>query len=113
MRDAHEITKSMESTPARHYIVPNADSSVGQPAMGPQKAHILRMPGISPGKDLPGLIYHRRALSTELLLGAVTGTSFFHHEEIPPAYSPGFFRWTGREHRARRTHPQEPSGVDY
>jgi hypothetical protein len=28
-------------------------------------------------KDLPRLIYHRRALSKELLLRAVTGTSFF------------------------------------
>jgi len=36
-----------------------------------------RMPGISPPKDLPRLIYHRRALSKELLLRAVTGTSFF------------------------------------
>jgi len=35
------------------------------------------MPGISPGKDLPRLVYHRRALSNELLLRAVTGTSFF------------------------------------
>jgi len=30
-----------------------------------------------PAKDLPHLIYHRRALSNELLLGALTGTSFF------------------------------------
>jgi hypothetical protein len=36
-----------------------------------------RMPGICPAKDLPRLIYHRRALSKELLLRAVTGTSFF------------------------------------
>ena len=28
-------------------------------------------------EDLPRLIYHRRALSNELLLRAVTGTSFF------------------------------------
>jgi len=27
--------------------------------------------------DLPRFIYHRRALSNELLLRAVTGTSFF------------------------------------
>ena len=27
--------------------------------------------------DLPRLIYHRRALSNELLLRALTGTSFF------------------------------------
>jgi hypothetical protein len=35
------------------------------------------MPGISLAKGLPRLIYHRRALSKELLLRAVTGTSFF------------------------------------
>jgi len=28
-------------------------------------------------KDLPRLIYHRRTLSKDLLLRAVTGTSFF------------------------------------
>src|SRR5215469_1646593 len=45
--------------------------------MGSQGAHLLRMPGISLAKGLPRPIYHRRALSNELLLRAVTGTSFF------------------------------------
>jgi len=35
------------------------------------------MPGIPVATDLPRLIYHRRAPSNELLLRAVTGTSFF------------------------------------
>jgi len=35
------------------------------------------MPGISTAKDLPREIYHWRALSNELWLRAVTGTSFF------------------------------------
>jgi len=41
-------------------------------------AKILKDAGnLSLTKDLPQLIYHRRALSNELLLRAVTGTSFF------------------------------------
>ena len=35
------------------------------------------MPGISPDKGPPRLIYHRRALRNELLLRALTGMSFF------------------------------------
>jgi len=35
------------------------------------------MPGISLTKDLPRLFYHRRALRNELLLRALTGSSFF------------------------------------
>src|SRR5215469_15172549 len=40
-------------------------------------------------KGLPRLIYHRRALSNELLLRAVTGTSFFttRHRDRTPAGS--------------------------
>ena len=44
-------------------------SSLFKRAMSSQ--HIYRMP-----KDLPGLIYHQRALSNEFLLRAATGTSF-------------------------------------
>jgi hypothetical protein len=41
-------------------------------------SHILRMPGISPAKDLPGLLYLQRALSNEFLLGG-DRDEFFDH----------------------------------
>jgi hypothetical protein len=40
-------------------------------------AHVLGRRDSPLAKDLPCLIYHRRALSNELLIRAVTGTSFF------------------------------------
>ena len=43
------------------------------------------MPGISPDKRPPRLIYHRRTPSKELLLRAATGTSFFTIREIKTA----------------------------
>jgi len=45
--------------------------------MGSLSAHILRMPGISTCKALPGPIYHQRAQSNEFWLRTATRTSFF------------------------------------
>ena len=42
-----------------------------------RSAHILRIPGISLAKALPGPIYHQRAQSNDFWLRAATRTSFF------------------------------------
>jgi len=73
LREGSGIKVQIRTSASTHTVLTKVD---GQRVMV-HSEHILRMPGIPVATDLPRLIYHRRALSNELLLRAVTGTSFF------------------------------------